>query len=312
MVSGIPDPPEEQRVSDNGPPKPGPNQPAENWGRRDSIRAGAVSGPWRSGPRATPPAAPPPLPPRSATAALPPRPTQAAQVPLPPPRLTPAAQAPAPQPSQSPKPAVTQSGPVLHAPAASRQQARTAAPLPARGRRPLVLGITGGLAAAIAIFAGALVLRPGGRDGTESTVSAPGQAEAPAETAGTAPAGAAPAAPESASAPAANPPSPEDVAALSGITEIRLRLGPGFPESRRDTLVDALDKAGLKGLAVETVPVAVAASRVGYYLPGDREAAEALARLVAPYLGGRSINTRDYQGLMPTPVAGRLDLWISN
>lgn len=107
-------------------------------------------------------------------------------------------------------------------------------------------------------------------------------------------------------------PSSEETAALSGITEIRLRLGPGFPEDRRDALVAGLKAAGLAGVTVEAVPVAVAASRVGYYLPGDRAAAEALARLVAPDLGGRSISARDYQGLMPSPVAGRLDLWISD
>jgi hypothetical protein len=30
-----------------------PGKTAENWGRRDGIRAGSVSGPWRSGPRQT-------------------------------------------------------------------------------------------------------------------------------------------------------------------------------------------------------------------------------------------------------------------
>lgn len=74
----------------------------------------------------------------------------------------------------------------------------------------------------------------------------------------------------------------------------------------------ALKAAGLTGVTVETVPVAVAASRVGYYLPDDQAEAEALARLIAPELGGRSINARDYQGLMPSPVPGRLDLWISD
>ena len=267
-------------MSDTGPPKPGPTQPAENWGRRDSIRAGAVSGPWRSGPRATPPAAPP-------SAPLPPRTAPAAQVLVPPPA-----------PAQ--KPAALRPGPVLQAPAAPpRQQARTAAPLPARGRRPLALGIAGGLVAAVAIFAGALMLRPDADRPAEPAAAPPPQAAAPAT-------------PDAEQAASTSAPSPEDTAALSGITEIRLRLGPGFPDDRRDALVAALKDAGLKGVTVEAVPVAVAASRVGYYLPGDRAAAEALARLIAPSLGGRSINARDYQGLMPSPVAGRLDLWISD
>lgn len=275
-------------MSDTGPPKPGPSQPAENWGRRDSIRAGAVSGPWRSGPRATPPAAPPPQgsPPKGSAPPVLPRVTPAAQVPPP-----------------AREPAVARPAPVLQAPASApshpRQQTRAPAPLPKRGRRPLALGIAGGLAAALALVVGALLLRPDTDPPAAPVAAPPPQAEAPA-------------APNSGKVAAASAPSPEDAAALSGITEIRLRLGPGFPDDRRDALVAALKTAGLTGVTVEAVPVAVAASRVGYYLPADRAAAEALARLVAPNLGGRSINARDYQGLMPSPVAGRLDLWISD
>lgn len=193
---------------------------------------------------------------------------------------------------------------MLQAPAASpalvRQQTRAAAPLPTRGRRPLALGIAGGLAAAVAIFAGALVLRPD----ADRTADAPASASPPPSES--------PATPDTETAASTGAPSPAETAALSGITEIRLRLGPGFPADRRDAVVAALKTAGLTGVTVETVPVAVAASRVGYYLPADRAAAEALARLMAPSLGGRRINARDYQGLMPTPVPGRLDLWISD
>lgn len=105
-----------------------PNRPAENWGRRDSIRAGSVTGPWRSAPRT----------PTSQTG-----------------------QGLAPQGLAAPA-AGESAPPLLRAPASAphhggghgRRQ-------PRRGFSPVIRAVAGGLLLAAAMVTGALLLRPG-------------------------------------------------------------------------------------------------------------------------------------------------------
>ena len=110
---------------------------------------------------------------------------------------------------------------------------------------------------------------------------------------------------EAAAAPA---PGPET---LAGVTNVRLRTGTGFADAERDAVVSALAGAGLADVPVEALPFKVATSRVGYYRPDDRAAAEALAAFIAPVLGlAAPLAVRDYGQLLEDAEAGRLDLWI--
>lgn len=119
--------------------------------------------------------------------------------------------------------------------------------------------------------------------------------------------------PVAAIAPEPTPPSvapPEPQAALAAVGPVRLRIGPDFPAERRDSILAALAAAGLSAVQVEPLPFAVATSRVGYYRPGDRAAAEALSALVGPVAGVAEIGVRDYGELLTDAEPGRLDLWV--
>jgi hypothetical protein len=111
---------------------------------------------------------------------------------------------------------------------------------------------------------------------------------------------------------AAAVPAPEQ-AALAGVTSVRLRTGTGFAEADRAAVLAALGDVGLSDVRVEPLPFAVASSRVGYYRPEDKRAAEALAAVIAPVLSyGQPLPVRDYGELLDDAEPGRLDLWIGD
>ena len=251
-----------------------PGKTAENWSRNDRIRAGAVSGPWRSAPR-----------------------TETA----PSPAVGPTPVEPAPELAATPPP---HRDPVIERPPTPRVEVVR----PVTGRHPhrtsrgAMFGWIGfGLVFAAGCVGLAFLFQPDA--GAE-----PQGLSAPAETAGAGPGDVAAAA---AGGPAAGAlPEPTTI---TGITSVRLRTGTGFAEADRDAIVAALAKAGLSEVQVEPLPFAVANARVGYYRPEDRAASEALAAYVAPVLGfAAPIAVRDYGALLDDAEPGRLDLWVGD
>lgn len=106
-------------------------------------------------------------------------------------------------------------------------------------------------------------------------------------------------------------PPPAETAALAGISNVRLRTGTGLADAARDAVSAALGRAGIADVQVESLPFEVANSRVGYYRPEDKAAAEALAAWIAPILGRADpLPVRDYGQLLDSAEPGRLDLWI--
>jgi hypothetical protein len=259
-----------------------PGKTAENWSRKDHIRAGSVSGPWRSAPRAE----------------APPDPVVAA----------------APEPAPVVRP--------VHAPRPHVELAELRrGPQPdGRKRRAVVMSawIAFGVLFAAACVVAAFMFQPvatGVEAEGPAEVVAPEPAPVPAPTdqarvTPAPPAGAAADPGEQATvtpAPAAAATDP----ALSGIADVRLRIGPAFPAERRDAIVAALTAAGIDAVRVEPLPFKVATSRVGYYRAEDLPAAEALARLIAPVaVAGTPMGVRDYGQLLAAPEPGRLDLWV--
>ena len=107
-------------------------------------------------------------------------------------------------------------------------------------------------------------------------------------------------------------PTPEPVT-IAGVTNVRLRTGTGFAATEHDAVISALASAGLSNVQAEPLPFAVASSRVGYYRPEDKPAAEALAAYIGPVLGQAGpIAVRDYGQLLDNAEPGRLDLWIGD
>jgi hypothetical protein len=252
-----------------------PDRPAENWSRRDGIRAGAVSGPWRSGPRADAPA------------------TARAW-----------GDRPRPDPNRHPVPS-----PAWPTTAAADGDPAPPAPIPApvpppetprRGVRIAGwLAFAAVLAVGVAVAAGLLrmeipTLLAGAPAFLPETT-----AEAPAQVAEVTPA------PAAATGEAAKP-------AIDG--HVRLRIGEDFPRERQAEIVAALEEAGLAPVKIEALPFRVATSRVGYYRPEDEAAAGALAELIQPVVGpaAGAVGTRDYAELLSDAEPGRLDLWIGN
>lgn len=106
---------------------------------------------------------------------------------------------------------------------------------------------------------------------------------------------------------------PVEIAAISGVDAVRLRLGAGFSVERRQEIVDGLREMGVSEVQVDDLAFAVASSRVGYYRAEDIEIAQSLAAAAAPLLGaGGPIAVRDYAQLVPDAEAGRLDLWVAD
>lgn len=271
---------------------------AENWSRKDRIRGGAVTGPWRSAPRAEPgdvPAAaeaPRPYPPREgrhlyaveARSAMG-EPSGAAPVP----------------PAHHPEPIHPADSPVRMEQPQRVERRRSEPRHPLRqavvdGRRRragMVAWIGFGVVFAATCVVVAFLFQPDPQGAP--TVDVLGYPEA------------APPEPEALAAdvPAAVP----MVAALPDGLQVRVRVGPDFPDALEASIVAALESAGVDAVQVEPLPFPVSTSRVGYYRPEDRAAAEALAAAIGPTLSER-VGTRDYGQLSPPPEPGRLDLWV--
>lgn len=248
-----------------------PGRTAENWSRNDRIRAGSVSGPWRSTPR---------------TGTTPDPRTEA-----PAPRHEPAA-----------------SRPNVEAPAADFVRdplpIRPAAPVRRRtSRAAMAAWIVFGILFAAGCVGLAFLFQPAGAP--PELDAAPESAEAPL------PAGEAAAVDAPAADPAGTVAPPAGDVTLAGISNVRLRTGTGLDASARDAVAAALGGAGIADVQVESLPFDVATSRVGYYRAEDRAAAEALAAWIAPVLGrGEPLPVRDYHQLLDSAEPGRLDLWI--
>lgn len=279
---------------------------AENWGRQDRIRAGSVSGPWRSAPRdghgESGPAAPPP---RGGTghgvaAALEKaraRPTGATG------RI-----------DSGPPPRK----PVPHAPAADPARSDIIETIDRQRRSVRVAIVAGGLIA-LAIVAAAFLLRPGAApemaapvtpapSETVAAVPTPSEtvAAAPAPSAATETVAAVPDGSEAAPAPV------EPAVADAGSGAIRLRVGPNLAPERREQIAAALEAQGYGPVRVEVLPFPIAASRVGFYRAEDEASAAALAEFISGVLGdgGIKVSTRDYGKLLSDTEPGRLDVWI--
>ncbi|MFO1210550.1 MAG: hypothetical protein U1E40_15230 [Amaricoccus sp.] len=169
---------------------------------------------------------------------------------------------------------------------------------------------------AAAAVAAAFLVRPsseGAAVAPAADVAAPAESQpaspAPATgSAGPAPAATAPAQATPTDARAAAAATPDSALAAVGV--VRLRVGPEFPADRQSAILAALKGAGIATVRVEPLPFKVTASRVGYYRSADVTAAEALARLITPVVGGDAIGVRDYSQLLDGADPGRLDLWI--
>lgn len=256
-----------------------PAHRAENWSRRDNIRAGAVSGPWRSAPREDGGEPPVRGDPRAAPAAPP---------------LAWTGRSPAEPAARRPE----EDGPPV-----ARVTGASAVRPKKRGRGSVILGVIGGATVAAAIVAAALLLRPqpDARAPQESAENAAQPVEGPA------PASEATVAPEV--LPVSTPPLP---AGTEG--GLRLRVGPELPAARQAAVLDALEAGGAGEVLVEQLPFRIAVSRVGYYHEADRDAAAQLAERMSEVLRepGGPLAIRDYSKLLPDAQQGRLDLWISD
>ncbi len=285
-----------------------PGKVAENWGRRDHIRAGSVSGPWRSTPRDDTGELPvPPASARRPPASTPGKPLpldwmgrgERAKVARPgattsnEDAMPEAARGRAPDPTK-PATSLSYRGPSTdrlntedptsefdrrsdpQAPAAN-QRPTPIVPMP---RSTMVPVIAAASLVAVAIVIAATLLRP----------------DAPVSRS------------------AALPDPTASVTEAVDLPTMRLRLGPGFPPERQSEIMTLLVGAGHDDVLVERIPFSIAVSRVGYYRPEDRAAAADLARLVSTVLDEPTgtIAVRDYAELIPDAVPGRLDLWIGD
>ncbi len=262
----------------DGTRKTPPGREAQNQSRRDGIRAGSVSGPWRSVPKAGEAAG-------ESGSATPldwtgrggatGRPEGDA--------------APADRSGPEPRDAVH------HA----EQGHRDAVPL--RGTRGLAGWVVFGLGVAVALVAAAFYLGPDrtAPTGPVASVAGPEAEGAPASDAATVPAEEAAAGTEAA-----------DPVAASETGAVRLRVGPDADPAEIARVSEGLETGGVGPILVETLPFAITQSRVGYYRPEDEAAARALADLAGPLIGTDDIGLRDYGDLLSDTEPGRLDLWL--
>lgn len=306
---------------------------AKNWGRRDNIRAGAVSGPWRSAPREGPTN---PEPEVSRVAHQ--RPTETVGHGL---NKQSAARAHAAQLGSATPMAGIDPDPTLSndrdgmLPSSQLAEKITSV----SGNGSLLFAVLGGTVVALAIVVGAVFIRSEmsrtGMIPTETTVRQSAEQEPFDDSSETAVKSSGADSPggsetlldsrsdgspnsEVRSAPAPPPRNgvaegPETVGAPE-VIPLRLRVGPGFPEDDRLALLDLLKQSGHERVLVEEIPFPIALSRVGYYVSEDKEAAEELAEDVSSIIGSADggVAVRDYGNLMPDADPGRLDLWIKS
>ena len=261
----------------DGTRKTPPGREARNLSRRDGIRAGSVSGPWRSVPKSDD------APRQTAEPQRPP-------VATPRPPLEWTGRGPA---SGEPEPVPDPAGraePVAHEPPPVDDQTHREA-VPLRGTRGLAGWIVFGLGVAAALVAAAVYLGPDTvAPVAEPAAGPPTISEAPAD--------------------AAMEAGPVDPVPAVEAGLVRLRVGPDADPSEITRIRGALEAEGVGPIRVETLPFAITQSRVGYYRPEDEIAASALAELAGPLIGAGDVGLRDYGDLLADTEPGRLDLWL--
>ena len=262
----------------DGTRKTPPGREARNLSRRDGIRAGSVSGPWRSVPKsedapreAAEPQRPPVAPSRSPLEWTGRGPATARPEPeaAPPDHAEPPPREPLPGDDQSHREAV-----------------------PLRGTRGLAGWIVFGLGIAAALVAAAVYLGP---DAVAPVAEEPA-AESPTISE-----------PASDTVQEGAPVDPVP-AAEAGL--VRLRVGPDADPAEIARITEALEAEGVGPIRVETLPFAITQSRVGYYRPQDEAAASALAKIAGPLIDAGDVGLRDYGDLLADTEPGRLDLWL--
>lgn len=254
---------------------------AENWSRRDGIRAGAVSGPWRSTTRRDQVAEP---------VAAEPEPVVAAAIEAP---VQPAA-APHGHPFSPPTGPVAKPMSVEDF-AAALAQVRPR-PLVGPARRPagrhsntlrLLWPIAFGAGVAVAMIAAAFRIGPAPAE-QPPMIAAVTETPAQVAMAGAVSAG----------------------SAFSG--PIRVRVASDVSPSREVAILAAIIGAGYHAVTLERVPFAIARSRIGFYGATGRSAAEGLAALpgITGAAGPASVAVRDFTDLARSDLPERLDIWI--
>lgn len=168
----------------------------------------------------------------------------------------------------------TTAGPSSAEPAALRATPFERSPDVAR--REVALALVVGLAIAAAIVAGAVYLQP------EPAPTAVGSGPVPAPVQADTPVSA---------------------------TTVRLRLPANVPAARIEALRAALSGAGFRRVDVDARSEAIEETRVEYFNPEDRVAAESLAAALAPLAGG-PLSAQAVKSETTTP-AGRIDLWVA-
>jgi hypothetical protein len=279
-------------LADDGPRDRPPGHRAENWSRRDNIRAGSVSGPWRSAPRGDAAGSAPPHGPRSAPPSGPPL-AWTGRAPIPP----------AEEDTQHQEDAL----------AVARR-----APPARRGRASVIFGVLGGICIAAGIVGSAIYFGPGTGDIPINEAGPPpgGEGAPGPPDAAAAPTGVESDAAGPAALPAADLAPDQDMQAgpSAAAPALRLRIGPDLDPAREAAIVEALSADSQPGLVLERIPFRIAVSRVGYYHDTDRAAAAALAERMSPVVGDPAgpLVIRDYSELLPDAEPGRLDLWIAD
>ncbi|MBP7242857.1 hypothetical protein [Amaricoccus sp.] len=157
-----------------------------------------------------------------------------------------------------------------------------------RGLQQLRAAVVVGLLTAVAIVALAVIFRP------ESLETG----AAPAATPTALGSGPVP-------APAAEAASP--VAAVS----VRLRVDPDLSAPRRAALEAAVSAAGYGDLEASPTTAPIDRGRIEYFHAADKDAAEALARSLAPLTGGPTA-VHDLSAVTLGAAPGRIDAWIAD
>lgn len=187
-------------------------------------------------------------------------------------------------PEAPPKPALA---PAARAPAAA------VAPR-ASGLRQLRVAVAVGLVLAAGIVALAVAFRP-----SADLAATPEVAPADAPTA-------------LGSGPVPAPAPGRGVAATpAAAASVTLRVEAGVPQGRREALEAAILAAGYAGVAAGPVGAGVERGRIEYFHAADRDAAEGLARSLAP-LTGQPLGVHDMSAVTLDAAPGRLDVWIAD
>lgn len=92
---------------------------------------------------------------------------------------------------------------------------------------------------------------------------------------------------------------------------VRLRIDPDLADGRRAAFEAATDAAGYGSLEVSPTTAPIDRGRIEYFHPADKDAAEALARSLAPLTGG-PVAVHDLSAVTLGAEPGRIDAWIAD